>query len=61
MVVFYVYHYVRAQSMCLRSLLLKSNVLLCFLWAKGLNANDIHKEMIPGYGRKCMWRKEVAL
>jgi hypothetical protein len=31
-----------------------------FLWAKGPNANDIHKEMFPGYGRKCLWRKAVA-
>jgi hypothetical protein len=29
------------------------------LWAKGLNANDIHKEMIPVYGRKCLLRKAV--
>jgi hypothetical protein len=24
-----------------------------FLWAKGLNAKDIHKEMFPVYGGKC--------
>jgi hypothetical protein len=23
---------------------------MCFLWAKGLNANNIHKEMFPVYG-----------
>jgi hypothetical protein len=28
-----------------------------FLWAKGLNANDIHKEMFPAYGGKCFSRK----
>jgi hypothetical protein len=28
---------------------------VCFnLWAKGLNAKDIHKEMFPVYGRKCL-------
>jgi hypothetical protein len=33
---------------CLSTVLPKSNVLLCvFLWAKGLNAKDIHKEMFP--------------
>jgi hypothetical protein len=30
-----------------------------FLWAKGLNAKDIHKEMLPVYGRKCLSRKAV--
>jgi hypothetical protein len=30
-----------------------------FLWAKGLNAKDIHKEMFPVYGRKCLSRKAV--
>jgi hypothetical protein len=25
-----------------------------FLWAKGLNAKDIHKEMFPVYGGKCL-------
>jgi hypothetical protein len=24
-----------------------------FLWAKGFNAMDIHKEMFPVYGGKC--------
>jgi hypothetical protein len=28
-----------------------------FLWAKGLNAKDIHKEMFPVYGGKCLSRK----
>jgi hypothetical protein len=23
---------------------------VCFLWVKGLNAKDIHKEMFPVYG-----------
>jgi hypothetical protein len=27
------------------------------LWAKGLNANDIHKEIFPVYGGKCLSRK----
>jgi hypothetical protein len=32
---------------------------VCFLWAKGLNAKDIHKEIFPGYGGKCFSRKIV--
>jgi hypothetical protein len=27
------------------------------LWAKGLNKKDIHKEIIPGCGGKCLSRK----
>jgi hypothetical protein len=30
-----------------------------FLWAKGLNAKDIHNEMFPVYGGKCLLRKAV--
>jgi hypothetical protein len=30
-----------------------------FLWAKGLCVKDIHKEMFPIYGGKCMSRKAV--
>jgi hypothetical protein len=30
-----------------------------FLWAKGLNAKDIHKEMFPVYVWKCLSRKAV--
>jgi hypothetical protein len=30
-----------------------------FLWAKGLNAKDIHKEMFPVYGGKCLLHKVV--
>jgi hypothetical protein len=30
-----------------------------FWWAKGLNAKDIHKEMFPVYGGKCLSRKAV--
>jgi hypothetical protein len=29
------------------------------LWAEGLNANDIHKEMFPTYAGKCLSRKAV--
>jgi hypothetical protein len=32
-----------------------------FLWAKGLNAKDIHKEMFPLYGGKCLSRKAVHI
>jgi hypothetical protein len=28
-----------------------------FLWTKRLNAKDIHKEMFPVYGGKCLSRK----
>jgi hypothetical protein len=30
-----------------------------FLWSKGLNAKDIHKEMFPVYVEKCLSRKAV--
>jgi hypothetical protein len=30
-----------------------------FLWAKGLSAKDIHKEMFPVYGGNCLSRKAV--
>jgi hypothetical protein len=30
-----------------------------FLWAKGLTAKDIYKEMFPVYGGKCLWHKAV--
>jgi hypothetical protein len=30
-----------------------------FLWAKGLNAKDIHKEMFAVIGGKCLSRKAV--
>jgi hypothetical protein len=30
-----------------------------FLWAKGLNAKDIHKNMFPVYSGKCLSRKPV--
>jgi hypothetical protein len=30
-----------------------------FMWAKGLNAEDIHKEKFPVYGGKCLSRKAV--
>jgi hypothetical protein len=33
--------------------------LVRFVWAKGLNAKDINKEMIPIYGGKCLPRKAV--
>jgi hypothetical protein len=30
-----------------------------FLWAKGLNAEGIHKEIFSVYGGKCLSRKAV--
>jgi hypothetical protein len=32
---------------------------LFFLWAKGLDANDIKKKMFPAYGVKCLSRKAI--
>jgi hypothetical protein len=32
---------------------------MIFVWAKGLNAKDVHKEMFPVCGRKCLSRKAV--
>jgi hypothetical protein len=29
------------------------------LWTKGLNAKDIHKEMFPVYGGKCLSHKAI--
>jgi hypothetical protein len=30
-----------------------------FLWAKGVNAKDLHKEIVPIYGGKCLSRTAV--
>ena len=30
-----------------------------FLWAKGMAAKDIHKEMMPMYGEHCLLRQAV--
>jgi hypothetical protein len=44
----------------LRAVLPKSRVLLSVcLWTKELGAKDIHKEMFPVYGGKCLLRKAV--
>jgi hypothetical protein len=37
----------------------QSSVVFFYLWAKGLNAKDIRKEMFPAYGGKCLSRKGV--
>jgi hypothetical protein len=37
----------------------KQNFVVHILWANGLNAMDIHKEMFPVYGGKCLWSKIV--
>jgi hypothetical protein len=34
---------------------------MLFLWAKGLNAKDIHKEMFHVYATKCLPRKAVGI
>jgi hypothetical protein len=36
-----------------------SFVLFFFLWAKGLGAKDIHKEMFHVYDEKCLLHKVV--
>jgi hypothetical protein len=30
-----------------------------FLWAKNMEAKDIHKEMLPMYGEHCLSRQTV--
>jgi hypothetical protein len=37
------------------------NSLLCFLWTKGFNAKDIHKEVFLVYGEKCLSHKAVHI
>jgi transposase len=37
----------------------RAELLCVFLWAKGLSAKDVHKEMFPVYGGKCLSRKAV--
>jgi hypothetical protein len=37
----------------------KQRSVVRFLWAKGPNANDVHKEMFPVYGGKCLSCKAV--
>jgi hypothetical protein len=37
----------------------QSSIVRFFLWAKGLNAKDIHKEVFIVYGGKCLSRKAV--
>jgi transposase len=37
----------------------KQRSVVHFLWAKGLNAKDIHKEMFPVYAGKCLSHKVV--
>jgi hypothetical protein len=37
----------------------EQHFVMYFLWAKGLNAKDIYKEMFPVYGGKCLSCKAV--
>jgi hypothetical protein len=37
----------------------KQRSVVRFLWAKGLSAKDVHKEMFPVYSGKCLLRKVV--
>jgi len=34
-------------------------LLFVFVWAKGLNANEIHSEIRPVYGDKCFTRPAI--
>jgi hypothetical protein len=43
----------------LEDVLPKSSMLCVFFGAKGLCAKDIHKEMFPVYGWKCLLLKVV--
>jgi transposase-like protein len=45
----------------LEGVLPKRSILLCvfILWAKGLDAKDIHKEMFPVHGGMCLSHKAV--
>jgi hypothetical protein len=38
----------------------ENSLMRFFLWAKGLNAKDIHKEMFSVYGGKCLSRIAVS-
>jgi hypothetical protein len=37
----------------------KQRFILHFLWAKGLNAKNIHEEIIPLYGGKCLLHRAI--
>jgi hypothetical protein len=39
----------------------KQSSVVPFLWAKGLDAKDIYKEMFPVYDGKCLSRKALLL
>jgi hypothetical protein len=58
-------HVQRLVSVVKRATVLKEYITeeqrfaLRFLWAKGLNAKDFHKEMFPVYGGKCLSHKAV--
>ena len=38
---------------------MNSMLLFVFLWAKGVNANEIHSELHPVYGDKCFTRPVI--
>ena len=37
----------------------EQHAVIRFLWAKGLNVNEIHSEMRPVYGDKCFTRPAI--
>jgi hypothetical protein len=46
---------------CLRVYYRKATFRFLFLWTKGLNVKDVHKEMFPVYGGKCLSCKVVHI
>ena len=38
---------------------LEQSSVVRFLWAKGMESKNIHKEMLPIYGEKCLSRQAV--
>jgi len=38
----------------------EQHAVIRFLWAKGLNVNEIHSEMRPVYGDKCFTRPAIT-
>ena len=37
----------------------EQHAIVCFLWAKGLSIEEVHREMCPMYGNNCFSRKTV--
>jgi starvation-inducible outer membrane lipoprotein len=50
---------VKMATMLEGCITVEQHIVGSFLWAKGLNAIDIHIEMFPVYGGKCLSHREV--